>query len=83
MYFIGVSLKIHTGKTKVMIVRSSSVELIRLGQEAIEDVDSFTYLGSIIDTKGGVTADFKACIQYRRTGKWPVKISLACRYPNS
>ena len=54
-----VGLKIHPGKTQVMRVKSSSVEPIRLGQEALEDVDSFTYLGSIIDTKGGVTADIK------------------------
>ena len=57
-----VGLRIHPGKTQVMRVRSSSVEPIRLGQEALEDVDSFTYLGSIIDTKGGVTADIKARI---------------------
>ena len=57
-----VGLKIHPGKTKVMRLKSSSVEPIRLDQDVLEDVTSFTYLGSVMDTKGGVTSDIKARI---------------------
>ena len=51
-----------------MRVKSSSVEPIRVGQEALEGVDSFTYLGSTIYTKRWVTADNKALIGKARQG---------------
>ena len=45
-------MNIHAGKTNVIRVHTSSVEPIRLGQKVLDDVDSFAYLVSIIDTKG-------------------------------
>ena len=57
-----VGLKIHPGKTKVLRVQASSEEAIMLGDNALENVDSFTYLGSILDKKGGVTADIRSRI---------------------
>ena len=43
-------------------VNSNSNEPIKLDEEAIEEVDSFTYLGSIVDKLGGTDADIKARI---------------------
>ena len=57
-----------------MRVKSSSVEPIQLGQGVLEDFDSFTYLGSIIDTEGGVTADIKARIGKARF--WQAQASM-------
>ena len=42
-------LNIHKGKTKVLKVNSNSNEPIKLDEEPIEEVESFTYLGSIVD----------------------------------
>ena len=57
-----IGLKVHPGKSKVMRVKTPSTEPILLGEEALEDVESFTYLGSVIDKKGGVTADIRSRI---------------------
>lgn len=43
-----VGLHIHTKKTEVLKVKSQSEEQVSL-KESIEEVDTFCYLGSIID----------------------------------
>ena len=55
-------LIIHPGKTKVLKININRDEGIRINDKTIEEVDSFTYLGSIIDSKGGVEADVKTRI---------------------
>ena len=55
-------LSIHKGKTKVLKVNSNSNEPIQLDEEPIEEVESFAYLGSIVDKVGGTDADIKARI---------------------
>ena len=55
-------LNIHRGKSKILKVNSSSTVSVTLGMEAIEEVDHFTYLGSVVDTQGGTEADVKARI---------------------
>ena len=62
-----IGLKINTKKTKVMRFNISRKEPIRLGDNDIEDVTSFTYLGSIIDTTGGMGQDIKIGIGEART----------------
>ncbi|VDO63248.1 unnamed protein product [Schistosoma curassoni] len=57
-----VSLKLHKGKTKVLKFKTKSSYSITLDGETLEDVESFTYLGSIIDEQGGSDADVKAWI---------------------
>ena len=42
-------LKIHKGKTKLLKVNHRSQEPVRLENEPIKEVDSFTYLGSVVD----------------------------------
>ncbi|VDO75383.1 unnamed protein product [Schistosoma margrebowiei] len=43
-----VGLNIHKGKTKVLKFKTENSNPITLGRETLEDVESFTYLGSII-----------------------------------
>ena len=43
-------------------MNSTSTVSITLGVEAIEGVDHFTYLSSVVETQGGTEADVKARI---------------------
>nr|KAG5689914.1 hypothetical protein BaRGS_015602 [Batillaria attramentaria]KAG5690403.1 hypothetical protein BaRGS_002360 [Batillaria attramentaria] len=43
---------IHKGKTKVLKINAAAM----LESEALEEVENFTYLGSIVDTQGGTDA---------------------------
>ncbi|VDP36310.1 unnamed protein product [Schistosoma margrebowiei] len=62
-----VGLSIHRGKTKVLKFKVENNNPITLDGETLEDVESFTYLGSIIDEQGGSNADVKAKIGKART----------------
>nr|KAG5701322.1 hypothetical protein BaRGS_006096 [Batillaria attramentaria] len=55
-----VGLNIHKGKAKVLKINAAAM----LEGEALEEVENFTYLGSIVDTQGGINADVEV-----RTGK--------------
>ena len=55
-------LNIHRGKSKVLKANATSTAPVTLEGEALEEVDSFTYLGSIIDRQGGTEADVRARI---------------------
>ncbi|VDP73204.1 unnamed protein product [Schistosoma curassoni] len=44
-----VGLSIHKGKTKVLKFKAENNNPITLDGKTLEDVESFTYLGSIID----------------------------------
>ena len=55
-------LKIHEGKTKILKVNARSENPIVLHGKDLVEVEAFTYLGSIIDTKGGTDADVRARI---------------------
>ena len=63
-YSACIGLNIHRGKSKVLKVNGTSDSPIMLAGECIEEVESFTYLGSIVDRQGGTEADIKV-----RTGK--------------
>ncbi|VDP33123.1 unnamed protein product [Schistosoma margrebowiei] len=54
-----VGLNIHKGKSKILRYNTACTNQITLGEEALEDVEIFTYLGSIIDEHGGCNADVK------------------------
>ncbi|VDP21075.1 unnamed protein product [Schistosoma margrebowiei] len=62
-----VGLSIHKGKTKVLKFKTENSNPITLDGETLEDVESFTYLGSIIDEQGGSDADVKSRIGKART----------------
>ncbi|VDP27223.1 unnamed protein product [Schistosoma margrebowiei] len=57
-----VGINMHKGKTKVLKFKTENSNPITLDGETLEDVESFTYLGSIIDEQGGSDADVKARI---------------------
>ncbi|VDO61676.1 unnamed protein product [Schistosoma curassoni] len=61
-------LNIHKEKTKILKVKAGNSNPITLDGKTLEDVESFTYMGSIIDEKGGSDADAKARIGKARTG---------------
>ncbi|VDO90762.1 unnamed protein product [Schistosoma mattheei] len=62
-----VGLSIPKGKTKVLKFKAENINPITLDGETREDVESFTYLGSIIDEQGDSDADVKARIDKART----------------
>ncbi|VDP50308.1 unnamed protein product [Schistosoma margrebowiei] len=69
-----VGLSIHKGKTKLFKFKAENSNPITLDGETLEDVESFTYLGSIIDEQGGSDADVKARIGKTRVAFLQLKI---------
>ncbi|VDO70538.1 unnamed protein product [Schistosoma margrebowiei] len=61
-----VGLNIHKGKSKVLRYNTACTDPITIDREDLEDVKTFTYLGSIIDEHGGSDADVKARIGIAR-----------------
>ncbi len=57
-----VGLAIHKQKTKIMRLNATREEPVLLAGTPLEEVESFTYLGSIIDKKGGTDADVRVRI---------------------
>ena len=50
-----------------MKMNTSSTDSVTLGGNSIEEVEAFTYLGSIIDKQGGTDADVRSRIGKART----------------
>ncbi|VDP27129.1 unnamed protein product [Schistosoma margrebowiei] len=59
---VEVELNIHKGKSKILRYNTACINSITIDGEDLEDVKTFTYLGSIIDEHGGYDADMKARI---------------------
>ncbi|VDP34977.1 unnamed protein product [Schistosoma mattheei] len=59
-----VDLHTHKGKSKILRYNTACTNPITIDGEALEDVKTFTYLGSTIDKQGGSDADVKARIVY-------------------
>ncbi|VDP25006.1 unnamed protein product [Schistosoma margrebowiei] len=57
-----VGLNIHKGKSRILRYNTSWTNSVTIDREELEDVRTFTYLGSIIDEHGGYVADVKARI---------------------
>ncbi|VDP73636.1 unnamed protein product [Schistosoma curassoni] len=55
-----VGLSIHKEKTKVLKFKAENSNPITVDGESLEDVESLTYMGSIIDEQEGSDADVKA-----------------------
>ncbi|KAK4474260.1 hypothetical protein MN116_000298, partial [Schistosoma mekongi] len=55
-----VGLNIHQEKSKILRYKTTNTNLITLGGEILEDVETFTYLGSIIDKQGGSDSEVRA-----------------------
>ena len=54
-----IGLHINRGKTKVLKINTTITEPVRLDDDLLEEVNSFTYLGSVVDIQGGTEADLK------------------------
>ncbi|CAH8624721.1 unnamed protein product [Schistosoma curassoni] len=61
-----VGLNIHKGKSRILRYITACTNPITIDGEDLEDVKTFTYLGSIIDEQGGSDADVKALISKAR-----------------
>ena len=60
-------LKIPVVKTKILKMNKVSTDPITLKWSALEEMEAFTYLGSIIDRQCGTDADVKARTDKART----------------
>ena len=61
-----VGLQINKKKTKMLRLNTTCERPIMLEGEGLEEVESFIYLGSIVDTRGGTEADAKTIISKAR-----------------
>ncbi|VDO96753.1 unnamed protein product [Schistosoma margrebowiei] len=64
---------IQKGKSKILEYYTVCTHQITLEEEALEDIITFTYLGSIIDEHGGSDADVKAQISKARAAYLQLK----------
>ncbi|VDP25159.1 unnamed protein product [Schistosoma margrebowiei] len=68
-----VGLNIHKGKSRILRYNTAYTKPITIDREDLEDVKTFTYLGSIIDEQGGSDADVKARIGKARAAYLQLK----------
>jgi hypothetical protein len=66
-----IGLNINKDKSKILKINDSSMNVVTLNGSQLEEVQSFTYLGSIVDQQGGTDADVKP-----RIGKARVAFKL-------
>ena len=59
-------LRVNSDKTKIMKVMSTQVGGVGIGQDLLEQVESFQYVGSIISRTGGTDEDIIARISKAR-----------------
>ena len=57
-----IGLHIHKGKSKILKYNTENTNPITLDGETLEEVETFKYLGSIVDKQGGSDANVKARI---------------------
>ena len=55
----GTGLMINKKKTELMKMNTTANTPITVGSESIRDVESFVYLGSVIDKQGGTDHDVR------------------------
>ena len=48
-----IGLHINRGKTKILRINTTIIEPVQLDEDLLEEVNSFTYLGSVVDSQGG------------------------------
>ncbi|XP_048729765.2 uncharacterized protein LOC125647117 [Ostrea edulis] len=81
---VKLGLKPNESKTKIMKINAKSKQSIKIRDTILEEVEEFTYLGSIVIVNGGTDADVKTRINKARVifnilGK---SKSSPHRYPN-
>ncbi|VDP58123.1 unnamed protein product [Schistosoma curassoni] len=65
--YASVGRNIHNGKTNVLKYNTENTNPITLDGQTLEDVECFTYLGSIIDEQGGSDTDVNVSTGKART----------------
>jgi len=70
-----VGLKINPRKTKTLRMNHRCTDYIRIEVEEVEDVESFVYLGSVLDKLGGAEADIKWRLALARTAFTDFRLS--------
>ncbi|VDP52887.1 unnamed protein product [Schistosoma curassoni] len=68
-----VGLNIHKGKSRVLRYNTACTNPIKIDGDDLEDVKTFTYMGSIIDEQGRSDADVKVRIGKARTAYLQLK----------
>ncbi|VDP54671.1 unnamed protein product [Schistosoma curassoni] len=68
-----VGLNIHKGKSKILRYNTACTNPITINGKDLEDVKSFTYMGSIIDEHGGSDANVKTRIGKARAAYLQLK----------
>ncbi|XP_055997955.1 uncharacterized protein LOC130047311 [Ostrea edulis] len=61
-----IDLNINEKKTKVMTVNSNTAQTVKIGNNIIEEVEDFKYLGSMLSNTNGTARDIKARISKAR-----------------
>ncbi|VDP25158.1 unnamed protein product [Schistosoma margrebowiei] len=64
---------IHKGKSKILRYNTACSNLVTIDREDLEDVKTFTYLGTFIDEQGGSDPDVKAWIGKARAAYLQLK----------
>ena len=62
-----VGLEINLCKTKTLRMNHGCTDYIRIGEGEVKDVESFGYLGSVLDKLGGAEPDIKRRLAIART----------------
>ena len=76
-------LKINVSKTKTMRVNACLNNNIMLSGQAVEDVNEFTYLGSIVSPTGGTEEDIKARRKKAQQAFATLRPVWSCRSPRT
>ncbi|XP_061171868.1 uncharacterized protein LOC133181367 [Saccostrea echinata] len=63
----GTGLKINLKKTELMKINTTAQTPVTVGGEPIKEVESFIYLGSVVDRQGGTDRDIRSTIGKART----------------
>lgn len=61
-----IGLTINEKKTKLMNISSNTIQPVHLGHNIIEEVEDFTYLGSMLSNTNGTAKDIRARISKAR-----------------
>ena len=75
-------LKLNTAKTKVMVVTKGSDQVrinVRVGEEALEQVEKYKYLGSLVTQDGRCVEDIKTRIAIAKNAFTKIKAMVTNR----
>ncbi|VDP29857.1 unnamed protein product [Schistosoma margrebowiei] len=78
-----VGLNIHKGKSKVLRYITACTDPSTFDGEDLEDIETFTYLDSIIDEHGGSDADVMARISKARTAYLQLRNNWNSKQPST